>query len=43
MTVSVSCVTGLFIWCLWKVLKTPRKSDHLAHVEPVERKDLAGR
>ncbi|MFZ9201942.1 MAG: hypothetical protein ACO23N_05905 [Opitutales bacterium] len=43
MTVSVGCVVTLFSWCLWKVLTTPRKPEHLAHVEPVERKDLAGR
>jgi len=43
MALSVGAVTLLFVWCLWKVLAGKRPPEHLAHVEPVEREDLADR
>ncbi len=35
MLISVSAVTTLFGWCLFKVLSGKKSADHLAHVEPV--------
>lgn len=29
MIVSVGSVTGLFAWCIYKVLVTPGESDHI--------------
>lgn len=29
MTLSISFVTGLFIWCLYKVLSTPGETEHM--------------
>lgn len=29
MLVSVGAVTGVFIWCLWLVLKTPQEIEHV--------------
>lgn len=29
MTLSVGGVVALFLWCLWKVITTPRETDHL--------------
>lgn len=29
MLLSVGSVLGLFLWCLWKVLTTPRETDKL--------------
>ena len=43
MLISVGAVTTLFVWCLWKVLAGTKPSEHLAHVEPVETKDLERR
>jgi hypothetical protein len=40
MLISVGAVTTLFVWCLVKVLTGKKKPGHLAHVEPVETKDL---
>ncbi len=40
MLLSVGAVTTLFIWCLVKVLTGKTDPEHLAHVEPVETKDL---
>lgn len=40
MLLSVGAVTTLFIWCLVKVLTGKKDPEHLAHVEPVETKDL---
>ncbi len=34
---SVGFVTGLFIYCLVRVLRRPAKDHALAHVEPIER------
>ncbi len=34
---SVGFVTGLFLWCLVRVLLLPASKDaHLAHVEPID-------
>lgn len=35
MILSVGFVTGLFGWCLFRVLRGPADADHFAHVEPV--------
>jgi hypothetical protein len=40
MLLSVGSVTGLFVWCLVKVLTGKKDPDHLAHVEPIEAKDI---
>ena len=40
MLLSVGAVTGLFVWCLFKVLTGKKNPEHLARVEPVEAKDL---
>jgi hypothetical protein len=40
MLISVGAVTTLFVWCLVKVLTGKQHPDHLAHVEPVETKDI---
>ena len=40
MLFSVGAVTALFIWCLVRVLSAKKPPEHLAHVEPVETKDL---
>lgn len=37
LTLSVGFVTLLFVWCLWRVLSSPRDPQKLAHVEPVDR------
>ncbi len=29
MVVSVGSVTALFVWCIWKVLTTPRETERL--------------
>jgi hypothetical protein len=29
MILSVGTVTGVFLWCLWKVLMTPEESEKL--------------
>jgi hypothetical protein len=29
MLLSVGTVTGVFLWCLWKVLRTPDESEKL--------------
>jgi len=29
MFISVGTVSGLFAWCLWKVLTTPGESEHM--------------
>ena len=37
MLLAVSCVTGLFAWCVYKVLATPGATEHLrseANIEP---------
>jgi len=37
MIVSVSTVTGLLAWCIWKVYSTPESTSHLhtqADIEP---------
>jgi hypothetical protein len=34
--VSVSGVTALFVWCIYKVLTSPPRDHELAHVEPIE-------
>jgi hypothetical protein len=40
MLFSVGAVTTLFVWCLVKVLTGKKNPEHLAHVEPIEVKDL---
>lgn len=40
MLISVGAVASLLAWCLVKVLTGKKNPDHLAHVEPVEAKDL---
>jgi len=40
MLISVGAVTTLFVWCLIKVLAGKKNPEHLAHVEPIEVKDL---
>jgi hypothetical protein len=32
---SVGFVTGLFVWCIWKVLTSKKPDQELGHVEPV--------
>jgi len=43
MTLSVGLVTTLLAWCLVRVLRSGRRPDHLARVEPVETEDLGRR
>lgn len=34
---SVGFVTGLFAWCIWRVLHEPEhEGQQMAHVEPIE-------
>lgn len=40
MLISVGAVASLLTWCLVKVLAGKKSPDQLAHVEPVEAKDL---
>ena len=40
MLISVVAVTSQYVWCLVKVLTGKKNPDHLAHVEPIEAKDL---
>lgn len=40
MLTSVGAVTGLFVWCLIKVLTGKQDPGHLAHVEPIDEADL---
>ena len=42
MTVSVTSVTALLVWCIYKVLVTPGESEHMHGFEmktPDERED----
>ncbi len=32
---SVGSVTGLLVWCVWKVLTTQEPGHDLGHIEPV--------
>ena len=32
---SVGFVTGLLVWCIWKVLTSRRPGQDLGHIEPV--------
>jgi hypothetical protein len=41
--VSVVGVTAFLLWCLTRVLRSARHPGHLAHVEPVEKKDISRR
>jgi hypothetical protein len=43
MSVSIGLVTGLLAWCLVRVLRSGKRPDHLAHVEPIETEDLPRR
>ncbi|MFN7341633.1 MAG: hypothetical protein ACK5VI_11200 [Opitutia bacterium] len=43
MILSVGSVTVLFAWCLVRVLRSEKRPDHLAHVEPIETEDLRRR
>jgi len=43
MTLSVSFVTVLFAWCIWKVLTTPTRSEHLHGTKNIEPDDVRGR
>lgn len=36
MILSVGFVTGLFVWCIYRVLKGPAHKGEYAHVEPIE-------
>jgi hypothetical protein len=36
MILSVGFVTGLFAWCIYRVLKGPEHPGGYAHVEPIE-------
>jgi hypothetical protein len=29
MGISVGSVVGLFVWCIWRVLREPGETDHL--------------
>jgi len=40
MLISVGAVTIKIKWCLVKVLTGKKNPDHLAHVEPIEAKDI---
>jgi len=40
MLISVGAVTSLYEWCLVQVLTGKKNPDHLAHVEPIEAKDI---
>lgn len=39
MTLSVGFVTGLFGWCVYRVLRGSADAARLAHVEPVSEGD----
>jgi hypothetical protein len=38
MGISVFLTTGGFLWCVWKVLKTPESSDRMHGVLDTERR-----
>jgi hypothetical protein len=40
MILSVGFVTGLFGWCIYRVLRGPKDPSKLAHVEPVEEGEI---
>lgn len=39
MSLSVGFVTGLFAWCIHRVLRGPPDEDRFAHVEPVSEEE----
>jgi hypothetical protein len=39
MTMSVGGVVALFLWCLWKVITSPRETDHLHGAAGLETPD----
>ena len=43
MLVSVTFVTALFGWCVYRVLRSPADPDRLAHVDPVGEEELGER
>lgn len=43
MLISVGTVTTVLVWCLVRVLRGGRSEDHMAHLEPIETKDLPRR
>ena len=43
MLTAVGAAATLLVWCLVKVLTGKKNPEHLAHVEPVETKDLGRR
>lgn len=40
MAISVGFVTTLFVWCVYRVLRGPVDTHHLAHVEPVSEEEI---
>lgn len=40
MVLSVGFVTGLFIWCVWRVLTGPHPDHQLGHIEPLGEDEL---
>ncbi|MCU0858131.1 MAG: hypothetical protein MUC65_07000 [Pontiellaceae bacterium] len=39
MIISVGSVTGFFIWCVWKVLKTPEAPQHMHAPDDIDTHD----
>lgn len=43
MILSVGFVTGLFVYCLYRVLRSPGDPKRLAHVEPLSEEETSER
>lgn len=43
MLLSVGFVTGLFGYCMYRVLRSPIDAERLAHVEPVSEEESSQR
>ena len=39
MILSVGFVTALFVWCVYRVLRSHTSPDRLAHVEPMSEEE----
>lgn len=40
MLLSVGFVTGLLLWCMWRVLATPGETEHLHSQADIETPDI---
>ena len=43
MILSVSFVTILFAWCIYRVMRGPNNPEHLGHIEPLDENEVETR